>query len=243
MEQNSNLGAALLLAVGLGLLAVGLPLAVAHAYAARHGDTITAINQGRTPEDYTPALRDYAQAVKIFPDPRLLRDRALMELSALRHAGGAVQTAEQALRASLVRAPLDPFAWARLAVVAELKGDEAQTHAALVQSLTTGAYLTGFMQWRFLMLAQHWPHMGAEQQALIAQQALVLNAQMPRRFSSIANMPTLKSAIDAMMNQQADAPTYRAFVALRDAATGQPPRGGTSSVIPKTAPTASAGAD
>jgi len=147
-DRSARLAGAASLALGLGLLALALPVAGAAlsrlpgdrvVHDLRAGTGVTAADLGRLADSRRAAAGWRA-------DPRDAAELALAQLLLAERAGpdrptGAarLRAAERALTAGLASAPADPYAWTRLALVRWHLGRPAATvRAALAAARTAG---------------------------------------------------------------------------------------------------------
>lgn len=147
------------------------------------------------------AIGQHELAYAVFPHSETARGLATLRVAAVRNNEASWQVAQQALEASLQQRPQDPHGWAQLAYVYGEQKNHALLGPALARSIETGAYMPGFMQWRFLLALAHWPELTAYQQQLVANQALLLWKTKPNDFIRLARMPALAPQIESLMRE------------------------------------------
>ncbi len=184
--------------VGVLMLAVALPYAI----------SMSQLEVGE--RGIAPAIARHEAALRFFPDSTTLANLALLRVAAARTGNGTWVQAQTALEASLQQRPQDPLNWARLAYVYGEQKNESAIGPALARSISTGSYIPGFMQWRFLLGLTYWPHLNAAQKQLVAGQAILLWQTKPNDFIRLARMPAIALQIESVMQEYypSEAPVF-----------------------------------
>jgi len=175
--------------MGALMLAVALPYAIA----------MSQLEVGE--RGIAPAIMRHETALSIFPDSATLADLALLRVAAARTGTGTWEQAQASLEAALAQRPQDALNWARLAYVYGEQKNYSAIGPALARSISTGSYIPGFMQWRFLLGLTYWPHLNAAQKQLMAAQALMLWQTKPNDFIRLARMPAIALQIESIMQE------------------------------------------
>lgn len=201
--------------LAFSVLALAVPYTLAAARVLPDQRLVAALEEGREQSDYSQAISRHQQAVAIFADSQLRADLALIQTSAARQNQAQWTEAEASLYSSLRSRPLDPVSWARLGYVLDSQGreDEARSAAArqaLLQSMTLGRFMPGFMQWRLILALTLWTNFNHAEQQVIAEQVGLLWQEKRSNLIRLARIPALAPTLEQIMkeNYPADVETF-----------------------------------
>jgi hypothetical protein len=192
--------AAVTLVLSLFLLLSSLLYAFAAALVLPSLPDLARIEAGQRPETVSADIAAHEQALRLFPDARLLAALALLQVTAARSdpaADWAVPDA--ALQRSLQQRPLDSLAWARLAYVKVQQGRRAEAAEALSRSLATGRFIPGFMQWRFAQGLGLWDDLDDTVKAGMADQAGLLWRKRKWNLIRLGRVAPFSAPLETLM--------------------------------------------
>lgn len=205
LSSTRLVSAALAFVFGLGLLGAALPYTLAFGQvlsAQQEVEAIQAQTDAARP-DFSPLIRVWERAVRIYPDPRLRGDLALLRLQQGRLDGAASTALWEALaddyEALLADRPLAPVDWARQAYVLTRAGDLKGARAAMIRSFRTGRYAPGYMQWRYTHALFLMDGMTKSQRDLLGDQTGILLRKKNWDLVRMARLAPFAGPIDSLI--------------------------------------------
>lgn len=201
------------LIMGMALLWMGVPQLVAALWMLPGDSTLQRLQKQKpvTAKKLEIVIESRTAALKWISSGQIYNDRALGRLMQEDATGPDAQQiradrlnrAIQDLEAGLALAPADPYGWARLALVKQLRtGPSKDVASALIMSLLTGPYEPDMIPLRLELAFQNWGHLAVRDRELVDQQIRYAWIRSKKQILEMARDPRRLAAIRAALAKE-----------------------------------------